>query len=106
MKRTQAEEKIRAFGASAKPSVVKGLSFLVTNDPESGSSENKKANSLGISIIDEERFLAILADPGKAGEMQGTEEIVQDADKPKPKSKPKKSGSAKTQGELGNVLNP
>jgi len=104
MKRTQAEEKIRALGASAKPSVVKGLSFLVTNDPESGSSKNKKANSLGIPIIDEERFLAILADPGKAGEMQGTAEIVQDtdadADKPKPKSKSKKSGSAKTQGEL------
>ena len=61
-----------------------------------------------VLLIDEERFLAILADPGKAGERQGTAEIVQDtdADKPKPKSKPKKSGSAKTQGELGNVLNP
>jgi len=65
MKRPKAEEKIRMLGASAKTSVVKGLSFLVTNDPESGSSKNKKARSLGIPIIDEEGFLAILADPGK-----------------------------------------
>jgi len=64
MKRPQAEERIRALGASAKTSVVKGLSFLVTNDPESGSSKNKKAISLGVHIIDEERFLAMLAASG------------------------------------------
>jgi DNA ligase (NAD+) len=60
MKRSAAEEKIKALGASAKSSVVKGLSYLVTNDVESGSAKNKKAQELGIPIINEEQFLAML----------------------------------------------
>ncbi|GHV53945.1 DNA ligase [Spirochaetia bacterium] len=68
MKRSEAEEKIKALGASAKSSVVKDLSFLVTNDPESGSGKNKKARDLGIPIIDEEQFLALLKNPGNAVE--------------------------------------
>jgi DNA ligase (NAD+) len=67
MKRGQAEERIKALGASAKTSVVKGLSYLVTNDPGSGSGKNKKARELGIPIIDEDQFLALLAKPEKAG---------------------------------------
>jgi DNA ligase (NAD+) len=64
MKRGQAEERIRALGGSAKPSVVKDLSYLVTNDPESGSAKNAKARSLGIPVIGEEQFLALLENPG------------------------------------------
>jgi DNA ligase (NAD+) len=60
MKRGQAEEKVKALGGSAKSSVVKDLSYLVTNDPESGSAKNAKARSLGIPIINEEQFLALL----------------------------------------------
>ncbi|MDR2143714.1 MAG: NAD-dependent DNA ligase LigA [Treponema sp.] len=60
MKRSAAEEKIKALGASAKSSVVKDLSYLVTNDTESGSAKNKKAGELGIPIINEEQFLALL----------------------------------------------
>ena len=60
MKRGEAEEKIKALGAQAKSSVVKGLSYLVTNDPGSGSSKNKKAQELGIPIIDEKQFLELL----------------------------------------------
>jgi DNA ligase (NAD+) len=63
VKRNQAEEKIKALGASAKSSVVKGLSYLVTNDTGSGSAKNKKARELGIPIINEEEFLALLANP-------------------------------------------
>jgi DNA ligase (NAD+) len=63
MKRGQAEEKIRALGGSAKPSVVKDLSFLVTNDPESGSGKNLKARKLGVPVIGEEGFLELLANP-------------------------------------------
>ena len=70
MKRNQAEEKVKALGGSAKSSVVKDLSYLVTNDPESGSSKNKKALELGVKIIDEETFLALLgtSSPGPHGE--------------------------------------
>jgi DNA ligase (NAD+) len=91
MKRSQAEEKIKALGASAKSSVVSGLSFLVTNDPGSGSAKNKKARALGIPVIDEEAFLAILAEPEKAakGEAPDTE-----------RKKKKPAGGKDRQGEL------
>ena len=65
MKRTQAEEKIKSLGASAKASVVKDLSYLVTNDPASGSGKNKKAREWGIPIIDEKQFLSLLAEAEK-----------------------------------------
>jgi DNA ligase (NAD+) len=64
MKRNQAEERVKALGASAKASVVKDLSYLVTNDPGSGSGKNKKARELGVQIIDEKEFLALLAGAG------------------------------------------
>ena len=65
MKRSQAEERIKALGAQAKSSVVKDLSYLVTNDTGSGSGKNKKARELGIPIIDEDQFLALLAEPAQ-----------------------------------------
>jgi DNA ligase (NAD+) len=64
MKRKEAEEKIKALGASAKTAVTKDLSYLVTNDPESGSAKNVKARDLGVAIIDEAQFLALLKESG------------------------------------------
>jgi DNA ligase (NAD+) len=46
---------------------VKDLSFLVTNDPGSGSTKNRKAQELGIPVIDEAAFLAILQRPEEIG---------------------------------------
>jgi len=60
MKRGEAEEKIKLLGAQAKTSVGKGLTYLVTNDPASGSSKNKKARELGVEIIDEDGFINII----------------------------------------------
>lgn len=60
MKRPEAESRVKALGGQAKSSVVKGLSYLVTNDVASGSSKNAKARELGIPIITEETFIAIL----------------------------------------------
>ena len=60
MKRNQAEEKVKTLGGQVKSSVVKDLSYLVTNDPESGSAKNKKAHDLGVKIIDEEAFLKLV----------------------------------------------
>ena len=60
IKRSAAEEKIKALGGQAKSSVGKELSYLVTNDTGSGSAKNKKAKDLGVTIIDEKAFLALL----------------------------------------------
>jgi DNA ligase (NAD+) len=63
MKRPEAEALVKGLGGTAKPSVTKGLSYLVTNDPGSGSEKNKKAASYGVSVIGEDEFLALV---GKA----------------------------------------
>ena len=60
MKRAEAEKKVKALGGTTKSSVVKGLSYLVTNDTTSGSAKNVKAQSLGIPVINEEEFLKML----------------------------------------------
>ena len=60
MKRSDAEKLVKASGGEVKSAVVKGLSYLVTNDPFSGSSKNKKAAEQGTPIIDEKTFLALL----------------------------------------------
>jgi len=60
LKRKDAEARLKLLGASVKSTVVKELTFLVTNDPGSGSAKNNKANELGVKIIDEEYFLTLL----------------------------------------------
>ncbi|MBL8966070.1 MAG: NAD-dependent DNA ligase LigA [Spirochaetaceae bacterium] len=59
MKRPEAEALVKSLGGTAKSSVTKGLSYLVTNDPASGSDKNRKAVSYGVSIVDEEAFLRL-----------------------------------------------
>jgi len=56
MKRPQAEAMVINAGGAIK-SVSKGLTYLVTNDPFSGSAKNTKAQALGIKLIDEKTFL-------------------------------------------------
>jgi DNA ligase (NAD+) len=58
IKRGEAENKVRSLGGYAKSSVVKDLSYLVTNEPESG--KRKKAAELGVPVIDETSFLTLL----------------------------------------------
>ncbi len=60
MKRADAEQLVKKAGGSTKSSVTKDLSYLVTNDKESGSSKNVKAAKLGIPVIDEKEFLKLL----------------------------------------------
>jgi DNA ligase (NAD+) len=59
MKRSRAEALVKSLGGSVRSSVAKGLSYLVTNDPLSGSSKNKKAAGFGVAIIDENAFLEL-----------------------------------------------
>ena len=60
MKRADAQNLVKEKGGSVKSSVVKGLSYLVTNDTGSGSAKNEKAAKLGIPVIDEDAFLALV----------------------------------------------
>lgn len=59
MKRNEAEALVKSLGGSAKSAVTRDLSYLVTNNPASASSKNRKARELGIQVIDEDSFLAL-----------------------------------------------
>ena len=56
MKRADAQNLVKSLGGTVKSSVAKGLSYLVTNDTESGSAKNAKAAKLGIPVINEAEF--------------------------------------------------
>ena len=60
MKRQDAEQLVKLHGGTCKSSVTKDLTYLVTNDTTSGSSKNVKAAKLGIPVIDEKQFMALL----------------------------------------------
>jgi len=47
-------------GFEVKTGVSKGLTYLVTPDPGSGSAKNKKALALGTKILDEAGFMKLL----------------------------------------------
>lgn len=57
--RNEAEAIVQASGGVVRSSVSAALDYLVTNDPESGSSKAKKARDLSIPIINEDAFAAM-----------------------------------------------
>jgi len=59
MKRPEAEARVKELGGVVKSGVGKGLSYLVTNDPGSGSDKNKKAAELGVKVISEDDFITM-----------------------------------------------
>ncbi|MBU0927114.1 MAG: NAD-dependent DNA ligase LigA [Spirochaetes bacterium] len=61
MKRSRAQAIAKSLGASVKSAVSKDLSYLVTNDPGSGSEKSKKAKALGVEVIDEAAFVAMIS---------------------------------------------
>lgn len=58
--RDACKEKIESLGGKTAGSVSKKTDYLINNDILSGSSKNKKAKDLGIPIITEEQFLAMI----------------------------------------------
>jgi DNA ligase (NAD+) len=58
MSRDEAKEKIRAKGGAVSESVSKETSYLVAG--ENTGSKYAKAQSLGVKILDEKEFLALL----------------------------------------------
>lgn len=58
--RKQLQEKIEQLGGKVTGSVSKKTDYLINNDKESSSSKNKKAKELGIPVLSEEDFLAMI----------------------------------------------
>ena len=58
--RPELKKEIEAQGGKVAGSVSKNTSYLVTNNPESGSSKNKAAAELGVKIITEDEIRTML----------------------------------------------
>ena len=58
--RGQAAKLAEAAGFEVKNAVSKGLTYLVTPDPNSGSSKNEKAKKYGTTVIDEAAFMKLV----------------------------------------------
>lgn len=56
-KRDELKRLIQNMGGKVTDAVSKNTNFLITNTPESGSSKNKKAKELGISILTEDEMI-------------------------------------------------
>ena len=54
------KERIEALGGKVTGSVSKNTDYLINNDNQSNSTKNKKAKELGIPILTEEEFLAMI----------------------------------------------
>lgn len=59
MKRAEAQSLVKILGGVCRSSVTKDLTYLVTNDTQSGSAKNKKAAKLGVKVISEQEFLLL-----------------------------------------------
>jgi tetratricopeptide (TPR) repeat protein len=70
MSRNEAKEKIRMLGGTATNAINRDLTFLVTNDTDSGSSKNEAAKYYNISIISENEFYDIIKNPEKANKYE------------------------------------
>lgn len=60
IQRSQAAKLAEAAGFEVKNTVSKGLTYLITPDPNSGSSKNEKAKKYGTTVIDEAAFMELV----------------------------------------------
>ena len=58
--RKELQEVIESYGGKVASAVSKNTSYLINNDSLSSSTKNKKARELGIPILTEEEFKALL----------------------------------------------
>lgn len=68
MGRKEFQKIVVDLGGIAKDSVSEGLTYLVTNDKESGSSKNVRAQKLGVKLINEDEFITIIGGLNKKEE--------------------------------------
>ena len=59
--RSKASKLAVEAGYEVKGGVTKGLTYLVTNDVNSGSAKSKKAKQLGTKVISEEEFMSLVS---------------------------------------------
>jgi DNA ligase (NAD+) len=57
--RKELEALVKSSGGTVKKTVVNGLSYLVTDSPESGSKKNQDAQKKGVQVIDEAEFIRL-----------------------------------------------
>lgn len=69
--RSELKEKIEALGGKVTGSVTGKTDYLINNDVTSGSGKNKKAKELGIAILSEEAFLAMIEKRPHPGAEEG-----------------------------------
>ena len=60
--RNELKDKILSLGGKAAGSVSSRTDYLINNDVNSSSAKNKKARELGIPILSEEDFLAMIGE--------------------------------------------
>ena len=60
--RNELKDRIISLGGKAASSVSSKTDYLINNDVTSTSSKNKKARELGIPILSEEDFLAMISE--------------------------------------------
>ena len=60
MGRNEASKMAEKAGYEVKSGVSRGLTYLVTNDPNSGSGKAKKAREFGTTVINEKQFLELV----------------------------------------------
>ncbi len=60
--RSELKAEIERQGGKVTGSVTAKTDYLINNDNQSGSSKNKKAKELGVPVITEEEFLALLGE--------------------------------------------
>jgi DNA ligase (NAD+) len=65
MKRDEARDRIRRLGGSVADSVSRNTTYLVAG-ADTGARKTERAAELGVTVLDEARFLALLAAPPKA----------------------------------------
>lgn len=58
--RSKAMQMVKDYGGIVLSSVSRDPDYLVTNDPNSGSSKNKKVSELGVKVISEEEFMSMI----------------------------------------------
>lgn len=67
LKRSEAEDLVRAAGGEVRSSVAAGLSYLVIADPSSGSSKAQRARKLGVALVGEAEFLRMVGGESAEG---------------------------------------